>query len=915
MSRRFWWRFHRGEVVRTAAGVVLVAGVVLALALTRDSKTFCENRPLECNLLSDGAATAIVAGIGILFFAWKLRAIVAGYTKAAHGRPHALLGVDAPSRVAGEERYKQHLLQVIARDLLNERRTRGGPVPGKLITGSAGSGKTTAMVLLTRFLAERATVPVPVSLRGREGPIKLVQLAREQFTDRAETRTVFGDQGERVFARLRRRGQIVVLADGLDEAIPGASRSEREVALAAAIGEALEGGVSVVATSRSRELGRDLPLTEFELPQLSHEDAASYVCAEAADEGLRETVEAADLRETPFYLTIAEPLRRAGRLADWRGSERLSLRVDLLDRYVDALLDDALGLDAAGELRSDERELAVRELSELACAMLRLARASVPVGEVAELAACPFGTTQDEVVDVHTIVDGGRALELLELADRETCQFRHSVMQSYLASRAIREAPGEVGRLLGARTGNELLTAIVMAGAWRPKGESGIAREARARSLVAALTANAPARTDRRGLAVVAAAARITSACGLGHEDELVTLAAAQWDKADTAARLEAVAPLAGLGTEAAYRLVRRGLDDEAFHVRLEAAQALGAGGEVAYRAVRDDLRRALDRHRQGNGDVPREVHWTLGNLGFVLPLLRVEGGDGGRAPELDELIQAVAVQLHPSAEGTIARGVKLAAIRARSVDRLAEDATALLEAAQWWYSKVCLMHAAVLAANGSRDRVRRAIAQRAQDEAEHPFVREAARQCLAALAGADPERWIWGDEREVVKQARPTRARAAAAEDGLTVEAVQLAADVALALNLTLSVPDAPVDVEERRRRQDERLAKWMELHGLPHCLHGSRDRRELFGERPCPAHCHFDLCPHRADAPGSLRCDFSEAFCRQQRHALPRRRARPRWQRGFRRRRGLRRFWNEMAEDARRAAAARAAVRRRAD
>jgi hypothetical protein len=935
LTRRFWWRFHRKEALVGVVAVVIAAGAVLTGVLWVDETEACQDEPFECNVMTEVLGTFAVAAVGVLLFVWKLRKIVRGFARQTRERPDALLGVEMPSRVAGAQRYEQ-LFGVIARDLLREQPSRarnggsrgqpdhddgargpqGGLVPGKLIVGGAGTGKTTAMVGLTAFLAERQAVPIPISLRSQDHPINLVRLAREQFTERVETRTLFGDQGDRVFARLRARGQLVILADGLDEAMPAASRSQREVVLNAAIQDALEARVAVVATWRTAQLGRDLPLARFDLPQLKDDDAVGFLCPAAgdedrqatiADEEFRDTIVAAQLSETPFYLTIAEPLARSGRLDDWRGDDTASLRVELLDRYVTALSDKNGPLLPDADIALEERAPVIHELSGLACAMLRRGRASVPIDDVEEWADRPFGEPLNRTPDAHQILDGGRALKLFELVGRETGQFTHSVMQSYLASRQIREATDRIATLIDVIPCDELLTAIIMAGAWHREGEDDVDRQARGRRVADALLEKSQEAGDRLGLALVTAAAKIAMACRLGSElaAAVVQRAEARWENADTPARLEAIAALAALGTEPAYHLLRVALDDREFAVRLAAAQALGEGGDVAYHLLKPELGRTLG----GNGRRPEE-RGLLGSLGYVLPLLRCDE-QAGYVPEVAELIPTFEAGLEPAIEGAIARGFKRDAFDQpdRHVDL--NHLGALLDRAGWWYSKLCLLHVLTLRA-GSTDEgaVRQLIRSCVREQNQHEFVKEAGRQCLAAVEAGDVKRWVWRDEPEVVRHARPTRPRTAVAEEGLAVEAVQLAAEVALAMNLTFSMPlELPIDEDRRRRERDLRVRKWLDNVELPHCIAKSRNRGEVFQPDGCCSEgCPYDFCPLGSKSAGSFWSEFSEAFCRQQQEALPRARELPTWQRGFRRRHGLRSFWDRMAEEARKASAARA-------
>jgi hypothetical protein len=935
LTRRFWWRFHRKEAIAGFLAALVIGGVVVTSLLFVDETDACNDGPFECNLLTEVAGTLAVAGAGVLFFAWKLRKIVKDFAREARERPEALLGVEMPPRVAGEMRYEQ-LFHVIARDLMREQPARSGNgapnghthpadgsanghgalVPGKLIVGGAGTGKTTAMVLLTAFLAERQAVPVPVGLRSQPYPINLVQLARDQFKDRAETRTLFGDQGDRVFARLRGRGQVVILADGLDEAMPESSRSQREVALSAAVQDALAAGVAVVATWRTAQLGQDLPLTRFDLPELDDEDVVGYLCPPGEDQDspdalvdaeLAKTIVAAELKETPFYLTIAQPLLDTGRLDTWRGDDVVTLRVALLDRYVAALCDSEAPLLPAADVPIEERVPIVDDLSNLACAMVVHGRASVPVADVEKWADAPFGQALQSSANAHRVVEGGRALQLFELVSQETGQFTHSVMQSYLASRRIREHTGKIGGLVERTPCDELITSIVMAGAWRADGEDEVARQARGRRVADTLLEKSETVNEHLGLALVTAATKIAMACGLSDAlgDTIVARAKACWDAADTAARLDAIGALAALDTGRAFALLRSALDDRQFTVRLAAAQALGEAGEPSYRMLKTELEEALPE--EGTCD-----QRALDRLGYLLPLLRSDG-EKGYVPEVARLIRMFEAGLEPGVEATAARGFKRDAFVHPERTVQLEDLEAVLNGARWWYSKLCLLHAITLRADGTNgDRARKIIQATADAPGQDEFVVEGTRQCLLALDSGDIERWVWRDEPEVVSHARPTRRRSVAAEEGLAVEAVQLAADVALAMNLTLSLPTRPNDREERREERDRRARKWIDEKELPYCLAKSRDRREVFPpDGQCHGDCPYDFCPLGSTS-AAFWSEFSEAFCRQQQEALPRRDMRPSWQRGFRRKRGLRSFWEAMADEARKASSARTPGRR---
>jgi hypothetical protein len=932
ITRRFWWRFHRRELIVWTVALGIVIGLVLVTAFVLHENSACDSHPFACNLSTEIIGTGIVAGIGALFFVWKLRRIVRSFAEVVREHSDSLLGVEKPSSLAGHEGYDDLFTQ-LARDLLTEQASRVqtglpsecAPVQGKLITAGAGSGKTTALVYLAEFLARHQVVPIPISLRGQAEPVNLVELARQQFCSSVVTRTAFGDQGDRVLARLRARGQVVILADGLDEAMPGASRSQRELALTAAIRDALESRIAVIATWRSADLGRELPLSRIELPKLEGFHAVEFLCGNPdADTPLAETILAAELSETPFYLTIAEPLVQAGVLVDWKGDEMFGLRVGLLDRYVDALCDGTVLPEA--DLLPDatraggDRRVVIEGMSGLALGMIGRRSASVRLDKVQDWIERPVPggpAGGGKAVNVHGLVEGGRSLGLFELGDQETGQFTHSVMQSYLASRVIREDSEVIEKLIHAAPTHEVRTALVMAAAWRKENESTWDRQQRGREIAGKLIAASSDTSDRSAVGLLAAAAKIVMACDLGPDfrDEIARRAEQNWDAADALPKLEAIAAFAPMATASVYRVFRNALDDLDFRVARAAAKALADGGEAAYVELQTELAGILDK----GGTVAPHERKELETLAYVMPLLR--GGDGGGfVPELGELIPLVGEGLSPAAEGALARGFRRDAWLHRDELPRPVDPDALfavLDEARWWYSRLCLLQALTLRADARNEgAVRERLSARAEDVGEHPFVREAATQCLLGLDdSAGVWRWVWRDESAVVKHARPTRRRDTVSHRDLAIPAVQLAADVALAMNLTFSTPpDGARTDDERRAERERRAQKWLVHDELPHCIGRSLDRHELFPpEGECPQGCAYNFCPLRWEGAGALWNDFSEAFCRQQRDVLPRKAHLASWQQAehrrdeLRRRMGLRRFWEGMAEEARRASASR--------
>jgi hypothetical protein len=146
----------------------------------------------------------------------------------------------------------------------------------------------------------------------------------------------------------------------------------------------------------------------------------------------------------------------------------------------------------------------------------------------------------------------------------------------------------------------------------------------------------------------------------------------------------------------------------------------------------------------------------------------------------------------------------------------------------------------------------------------------------MAALTEGRWEPYIWDDESTVILRS----------SSPLTPQAAVLVADVVLLLNL----------IEQAHIQGDRRDALQAETQ-LPYCMSGSRDRSEF--RLSCHHSCTFHACPYPLQAASTARGGFSEGFCRQRAALAQHGRSRPAWQQLSAR--TARRFWEDMADDAR--------------
>jgi hypothetical protein len=353
-----------------------------------------------------------------------------------------------------------------------------------VVIGGVGAGKTALLVRLTQLLAEVALVPVPVRLRDAQESLNFRELARTRFIAEIYTMSVSDTEGEAVWRELWRNNQIVVLADGLEEAlIEGNMQNDRDDLIRIAIRQANTQRLPLVLTSRPHDSLRDIEAEVVELEPLSEDAALEYLGQRESGQDSRRLgwiVETADVVEAPLYLQITSQLYRAGliehvtsrrndRRPGTRGMDREELRLLLLQTWMQALIDGHFRTELP--LSRDERQAAIEQLSLLACIGLQQDRLQVVRFEQAEaLRTDPPPAIIAEVderlgrlkrrYDPGLAAAWGTQLGLAE-ARGDGVRFPDGIMQAYLASRLIGAAmadPGFRGQAL-AKSRGELLIA------------------------------------------------------------------------------------------------------------------------------------------------------------------------------------------------------------------------------------------------------------------------------------------------------------------------------------------------------------------------------------------------------------------------------------------------------------------------
>ena len=467
-----------GTVLLVAVGrslyVVVQGRASSALGVNIDAA--CRNTGFSCDVLAGTLGPLFsLAFVTALFLVVRLWLVRRPYMSKAREQPEQV--VDTAGTIIGEVVGRDELCHVMIEDL-RDRDTRRPHV----IVGGVGTGKTALLVRLTQLLAERGAVPVPVRLRDAQD-LDFRELARKRFVADANTTLLSDAEGEKVWRQLCRNDRVVVLADGLDEAL--IDDKERFNRMRLAIHQAAEQRLPLFIASRPLDPLRDMEATIVELEPLSEEAALEYLRRGSVEDERRLdwVVETADMAETPLYLQIARQLQRAGLMdhlttrrstpwLDTRGVDRAELRLRLVETWTQALVD---GHFATGvPLSPEDRQAAVDQLSVLACLGLERDRLQVKFDDFEAL------RKRDPTPPVITEVDGrlaalgyrfdiqlaavwGMRLGLVEVRGNGV-RFPHSLIQAYLGSRVIDLAmqdPDFVKCALD-NTGREFLIALVM---------------------------------------------------------------------------------------------------------------------------------------------------------------------------------------------------------------------------------------------------------------------------------------------------------------------------------------------------------------------------------------------------------------------------------------------------------------------
>jgi len=322
------------------ASYVVVRGNSSGLSL--DLEKECGDASFSCDTLAGTFLPILsLAVASAVFLLIRLRVVRRPYVRRAREKPRDV--VQTAGSIIGDVIGRDELCNVMIDDVRDPRTRRP-----HVVVGSVGTGKTALLVQLTKLLAQRGAVPIPVRLRDAqdEAALDFRELARRRFLAEVEDRVLSVAEGEKVWRHLCSNQQVVVLADGLEEALSeGDVEKDRDNIIRLAIRQANRNRLPLIVTSRPHDPLRGLEAAIVELEPLSEEAALQYVRPMDSREDERRldwVVETADVAEAPLYLQITRQLHMAGLMEyvssgrdreqlDTRSIDRAQLRLRLLD--------------------------------------------------------------------------------------------------------------------------------------------------------------------------------------------------------------------------------------------------------------------------------------------------------------------------------------------------------------------------------------------------------------------------------------------------------------------------------------------------------------------------------------------------------------------------------------------------------
>lgn len=828
--------------------IAMSVGIVASTVLTFQAGKGID---LVVSLVANALFIPLGALLAVLYLTTgKNRIIEHQYRWLAAQDPEPLLS-SATRRAFRVERPK------LSRDLLVE--LHASP-PGVLhvVTGPAGSGKTT---MLQALIAELATTKfTPVVLRADHHPdfSELEQSLQASFVAAIDRVVRTAADAERAWRTIRSTDAVVVVVDGLDDwrAHNGMSPGD---ALTVLRYEAQNTPYRFIVAVRSEDADFAVNYPTFVLPPLE-------LTREVLDEVLQShplpvnlptrltwesVLEATDATRFPLFMDLSLQLIGAVEaLADAAQHSREEAQLALLDAW---LKQRQRRFVAHYTEAADQLGNRLMLLTKIAFCMSLEGRLDVSAAEARELLERLLGEAPTKLrwrvmVGAYQV---GRGLDLLQATGsredtQQRFQFHHSIFQVYLTVIFLRSHSAQLDFATVSDGSGELLLALEY---YLKQGATTKYVEHCRRQGLTRL------QTSHEGtLNWLKLLARLNNSKN-SDGTVLLEIFAERFPKSDDEGQLQLIELLArsGLGF-GGYQLLWQWARRGNYAVGIAAARALASGGSDSLDAIGPQVHELLKRNEKKwlyNAEDWIENGGTVTTMSVVIPAWRESVRPEDR-PQLESwiriLLELVTVGQLGGIESSIVEGFRGALAANRAAD-VWEHIRELQETVRSHDARQRIVHiigqywAAAPASFDPRGQLKRFTSQ-----AEHPYVRQAAFLVEKQHDREDAEViWRAGEHAEPKAGAR------------LASRAHQILSDSYLLLALE---DQGSGSSEAVARRQ----ASWLSQE-LPWCLSRSVDRDELF--TGCARECSFNLCPLDLDSLVVRRSSpISEAFLMRASH-----------------------------------------------
>ena len=449
---------------------------------------------------------SVLLGLGLGYTAFLLSRYLTArrwYLNRARSEPQQL--VETAGSILDKVVGRDQLCEVLIEQVRNPSTRRP-----HVLAGGVGVGKTATLVKLAQMLAQRKVVAVPVRLRDAQqvGDLDFRTLAQKRLGALLDEQLRSSGDADKIWRQLCRDNRVVVLADGLEEALTQEqTRNDRDSQIRLAISRAIEQHLPLIIASRPHDPLRGMDATVIEMGPLGEGPALDYVTGNG-DGGRQDPtrgtgqdwqrvtrlVQAVDAVDAPLYLQIIRELDQVGLLGELlprreggadQPVDRSWLRRVVLEAWRNALIEGHLSKDYA--LERNARAAAIEVLSALACVGLKLDSTEVRFSDLIGTPSAgagngpPHGQLLDALAeevrqshvswDVRSRRDLGFAATMgaqlgVVHAHEDGVHFQHRIIQAYLGSRYLPRALRDRNFLRHAletpRPGRELLIALVL---------------------------------------------------------------------------------------------------------------------------------------------------------------------------------------------------------------------------------------------------------------------------------------------------------------------------------------------------------------------------------------------------------------------------------------------------------------------